>query len=330
MTPLDQAFIKAYHRGPGRPAIGHAPVGRTSVNRTSAERTPIARPSPGAASVAAVTVSPAHAIPVAHSHFPVAQRIVAAQPIVAGQPVSFASNSFAPAATFAAPLSTFTARAPIAPLDPAYQVPNFVWPAKIDELMHRAAAACSTCGAALLRHSLEQRKVLLVTAAMRGIGCSTVSLILARSAAMRGSRVAIIDLDVRRPRLADMLGITSPVSWDAGVGAGQPLAESLIESALERLTLMPLTNTVPSTTLPNLADAVNTLREHYDLVLCDAGPLDTDAAALDLAAIVSGASLDDGVIVRNADPASEPLSRRLAAMGVGRWQTVQNFAPQGH
>jgi Mrp family chromosome partitioning ATPase len=313
MTPLDQAFIKAYHRGPGRPAIGHAPVGRTSVNRTSAERTPTARPSTAAASVAAVTVSPAHAIPAAHSHFPVAQQVVAAQP------VGFAPNTFAPAATFAAPLSTFMSRAPIAPLDPAYQVPNFVWPAKVDELMHRAAAACSTCGAAMLRNSLEQRKVLLVTAAVRGIGCSTVSLILARSAAMRGSRVAIIDLDVRRPRLADMLGVTSPVSWDAGIGAGQPLAESLIESALERLTLMPLTNTVPSTTLPNLADAVNTLREHYDLVLCDAGP----------AALVSGAPLDDGVIVRNADPASEPLSRRLAALGVGRWQTVQNFAPQG-
>jgi Mrp family chromosome partitioning ATPase len=295
MTPLDQAFIKAYRRGIERPR--HE---RILAPRPASEPTSVA-----ATSVAAVTVSPAHPTPPAPARFPTLQH-----------------------AAPAAPLSSFTARPAYVPLEPAFQVPHFVWPTIVDELMSRAAAACSTCGAVLLARSLEQRKVLLVTSGIRGIGCSTVSLVLARSAAMRGSRVVLIDLDVRHPRLADMLGINSPVSWDAGIDAGQPLHESLIESALERLTLMPLIDGATCASTPNLAAAINILRDHYDLVVLDAGPLDNDAATIDLAALVLGSTLDDGVIVRDNDPSTTPLTRRLAALGISRWQTVENFVSQ--
>jgi Mrp family chromosome partitioning ATPase len=136
--------------------------------------------------------------------------------------------------------------------------------------------------------------------------------------------VASIDADVRQPLLAEMLGMQSPVSWDQSVSRKESLEETLIESALERLTLMPL---VPSglSMLPNMAEAIDSLRANYDLIVVDAGPLDDDAATVNLAAALRGSMIDDGVIVRDNEPEQASFTRRLAALGIARWELVENF-----
>jgi Mrp family chromosome partitioning ATPase len=317
MSALDQAFIKAFRRG--------------ADQRRRSDAAPVDWHNLQAGAPSSIAINQPHTIPPAHTRFTVATTVVEAVETPDLDEVQRAATARerAEAVASATPLphgrGSFRAGTAI---EPAFQVPHFVWPAMVDELMTHSAGACSRCGAVLVDRSAQQRKVVLVAASARGVGCSTVSLVLARAAAMRGARVAIIDADVRQPLLAELLGMHSPVSWDQSVSREEAIEESLIESVLERLTLMPL---VPSglSMLPNMAGAIEALRGDYDLIFVDAGPLDDDAAAVNLAAALRGATIDDGVIVRDNEPEQTSFTRRLAALGIARWELVENFLRSG-
>ncbi len=71
------------------------------------------------------------------------------------------------------------------------------------------------------------------------------------------------------------------------------------------------------------------MRQAYDLVLVDAGVLDSDAAATQLATLLGAGPIDDGLVVR--DVARTPITQveevghRLARLGIERWDLADNF-----
>ena len=64
------------------------------------------------------------------------------------------------------------------------------------------------------------------------------------------------------------------------------------------------------------------------LVLVDSGPLDSDAAAIDLATLLGDAPIDDALVVcthETKDTELRAVGKRLLAARLRRWDLAENF-----
>jgi len=228
---------------------------------------------------------------------------------------------------------TLPARPEQGGLHPAFETQRFVWPRNVEVLVAAAGSEFSDLAAELEARSHEGRKTFVVSGSHRGEGRTTLVLALARLAANRGLRTVVVDLDLHSPQAAELLGLRPEVGWDDVIADRLLLTDALIESLDDRLTLLPLRNGFanPRALAGNgfLRGALDTLREHFDIVLLDVGPLAEDADTIDLAAALGGCKLDDGLIVRDRRRATpkqvHDASRRMAALGVRHWDVVENF-----
>jgi len=129
--------------------------------------------------------------------------------------------------------------------------------------------------------------VVLVTSAAPAEGKSSVAVGLAEAAARTGRRACLVEADLRRPVLAERLGLDGPGL--AGVLGGVELESSLRSVATGGVEVAVL----PAGSLPRrpgellgserLAGLLDDLRERYDLVVVDSPPLPAAADAVVLA-----------------------------------------------
>ena len=123
-------------------------------------------------------------------------------------------------------------------------------------------------------------KVVLVTSSVSGEGKSFVSLNVASAFALLGKRVALVGLDIRKPRIADMLG---GVKSAPGVTAylSQPLT-TLADVTQHVQAVAGLDVLVGGTIPPNpselllnarMEQLIAELREAYDIVVLDSAPV---------------------------------------------------------
>ena len=87
----------------------------------------------------------------------------------------------------------------------------------------------------------------------------------------------LVDADSDRPRLAKRLGVQPQLGWDETDEDDGGLGRATVE-AVGGLAVLPLRESPPNgrKTLdwPRLADALDTLRDHYQMVLVDLGPME--------------------------------------------------------
>ncbi|MDP9348682.1 MAG: polysaccharide biosynthesis tyrosine autokinase [Gemmatimonadota bacterium] len=145
--------------------------------------------------------------------------------------------------------------------------------------------------------SSESSRVLAVTSASPGDGKSTVTLNLALSMAMHGSRVLLIDADTRRPTLHGYFGVpqepglTNLLDKAVSPGAATRAIPGAPES-LERLRFLPAgspqSNSSELLDSPAFADFIRTARERFDVVVIDTPPVLAVADASAIAELVDG------------------------------------------
>ena len=121
-------------------------------------------------------------------------------------------------------------------------------------------------------------KVVLVTSSVSGEGKSFVSLNLAAAFALLGKRVALVGMDIRKPKLAQMLNLKETPGVTAFLAQGETQIQELVQhSGVEGLDVM-VGGTVP----PNPAELLlgkrtqtlfDILREHYDIIVVDSAPI---------------------------------------------------------
>ncbi|TQM14796.1 polysaccharide biosynthesis tyrosine autokinase [Pseudonocardia kunmingensis] len=129
-------------------------------------------------------------------------------------------------------------------------------------------------------------KVLVVTSAMPSEGKTTTIVNLAIALASAGSRILLIEADLRRPKAADLLGLERTAGLTS-VLSGRAAAEQVIQpwggGMFDVLASGPLPPN-PSELLASrhMEEMLRELREHYDVILIDTPPLlpVTDAAAV--------------------------------------------------
>jgi capsular exopolysaccharide synthesis family protein len=141
-----------------------------------------------------------------------------------------------------------------------------------------AEAVRSVQIALYLSNVKDPPKAVLITSSMPGEGKTTLAISLAVSAASSGRKTIIVDLDLRRPRIAEAFGcrvgvglvehMAGEASLDEAIHAG-PYQLSLDFLPVMRLVANP-TDLLASQEMENLIDE---LRHRYDLVVLDSAPI---------------------------------------------------------
>jgi Mrp family chromosome partitioning ATPase len=236
-----------------------------------------------------------------------------------------------------APLSTFAPVQQQAAFRPALEVDHFSWPESCDTLLDRAQDSWSSF-ADMVGASIEDgHDCIALCSCHRGEGRTSVTLAAAKLLAERGLSIVVVDGDFDRPHLADHCGVAAQNGWGEVLDGELSLGESLIQAVEDGVTLMPwcgarMTATQRANTL-RIAATFSTLREHYDLILLDAGPLDGSETISAFAALAKAAAVDGAYMIYDARSTDgEMLTAtcdQLRSAGVHVQALIENFSTHG-
>jgi capsular exopolysaccharide synthesis family protein len=173
-------------------------------------------------------------------------------------------------------------------------------------------------------------KTLVITSALPDEGKSTSACNIALTLALNGSRVVLVEADLRKPRACDYLGLDSAVGLTNVLAGQHPLHDVLTRFRGGLLTVLPAGPIPPNPSellgSQQLAATVRMLADVFDYVVIDAAPLlpVTDAAVLAAAA--------DGtlVVVRYGRTTRDDLQNALQALESANARllgTIVNCAP---
>jgi Mrp family chromosome partitioning ATPase len=217
---------------------------------------------------------------------------------------------------------------------PAYEVDRFSWPDTCDALIAKIGPQADELAHELLAEAALGRKVIAVSGCAREEGETTLALVLARRLAIAGAKVAIVDANFAAPQLAARLGLVIGIGWETVLALPEKtsLWETMVESLDDRLTLVPLASRsrlqMTGEIAARLAASLSELREAFDIVLVDAGPVSTaEPHANWLSA--RGNGIDAAILLSDVRSAMaerlSAVSRRLLDANIAPLGVVENF-----
>jgi capsular exopolysaccharide synthesis family protein len=180
-----------------------------------------------------------------------------------------------------------------------------------------------------LYHMTKARdcRVIQITSPIHGEGKTTLAANLAISMAQSGQRVILIDADLRRPRLADLFGVSKEVGLTSVLSGDTDPGAAIQPSAVPGLSILgsgPLmSNPAEAVASPRLKQLLDSLRQQCDYVLIDTPPL----LAVTDAQVVARAV--DGVLLtlrnsRQSRPLAQSVREMLDASGANVLGVVVN------
>ncbi len=171
---------------------------------------------------------------------------------------------------------------------------------------------------------------ILVTSAIPGEGKSTVALNLAMVLAQSGSRVCLVEGDVRRPKVSSYLGVEGAVGLTDVLVGKYDLSTALLDWG-NGLTVLPAGTNPPDPgelfASARMTDLMNRLAAHYDYLICDTPPL---LAVADAA--IAARSFDGAILVtRHGHAQRSQVAKAIEALKTSETRligTVLNAVPR--
>ncbi len=185
---------------------------------------------------------------------------------------------------------------------PVFEVANFTWPELTDVLLDAAGAQFRAAASDLAEACRRHRKLVSVTAARRGEGCTIIALALAKALADQQQRVILVDAHFEAPGLADNLGLSVQVGLEDALTGEKPLVEALVESLEDRVVVLPLRQSATADwrlSIARLKSSLDELRRHCDVVLIDAGPVGDTSDRRRLLSWAAPCRVDRALVVRD-------------------------------
>lgn len=173
-------------------------------------------------------------------------------------------------------------------------------------------------------------KVFVVTSSLPAEGKTTTATNLAIALAEGGERVALIEADLRRPKVTEYLNLEGTVGLTTVLVGRISVQDAIQETVIPRLSVLSSGRTPPNPAellkSQAMGSVIKELRDEYDVVLIDAPPLlpVTDAALLSSQA--DGAIL----IVRYGSTTQDQVraaTERLQAVGARPIGAILNMTP---
>jgi Mrp family chromosome partitioning ATPase len=247
------------------------------------------------------------------------------------------STGNCPPSTFASPFASVSRKETPsrAGFKPAWQVDRFTWPRVCRRLMAKANDEFDRLADALMAANSRGQKVLAMAGCCRGEGATTLLLCAARRLAERGVKLILVDADLARPRIAKRLGVQPQVGWnETSEEEGTPLDHAIVQAASNGLTLStvhdpasPTGHTTGDWSL--LAQCLEKLKQHYEMVLVDLGPLENIKSIGDALNRTVAGKIDALLVVHNGRVTSAErlgqVEQELTASGVPLAGMIENF-----
>ncbi|RYE26050.1 MAG: polysaccharide biosynthesis tyrosine autokinase [Sphingobacteriales bacterium] len=133
----------------------------------------------------------------------------------------------------------------------------------------------------------ENEKTILVTSSMSGEGKSFVSVNIASTLALQGKKIVLLELDLRKPKISEGLGIQQTIGFSSYAIGKATLDDVIVPSGVhENFYVVPCGALPPNPaellTLPQVNKMFEALEDHFDYVIIDTAPvgLVTDAQLL--------------------------------------------------
>lgn len=215
---------------------------------------------------------------------------------------------------------------------PIWEVDQLQWPAILDTLFAPDREAFRGLMDQLVQRVHGGRNLLAVAGCLPGDGATTLALGIARAAARRGLRVAVIDANTESPHLARALQLQTEVGWEQALLGEKTLSETAVASLSEGVHVFPLAADCAEHYVPwedAVAEAFPLLATRHHLVVVDLGTIaaeeNTPANTNRLVSSNAGLALlvRDG---RQSGPARAVAARRqLAAAGLELIGVVENY-----
>jgi Mrp family chromosome partitioning ATPase len=212
------------------------------------------------------------------------------------------------------------------------EVDGYLWPKNVGKLAAPTQEAMEQLVENVLDRIDRKQKVIGWQGCRKGDGVSTLLLAVARRLAERGLKVAMVDADFHHPALARRLGLTPTAGWEEVAAGRLSLAEVVVESLRDNLSLAPWCasgdDSVTSAKASDPAAPLEELRRNYDAVLVDLGQGQTSSDHAELLAWVQS-RLDAVLVVHNTRevPAAElsQVCQGLSRAGTAELAVVENF-----
>ncbi|WP_174292215.1 GumC family protein [Sphingomonas bacterium] len=120
-------------------------------------------------------------------------------------------------------------------------------------------------------------RTIALTSALPNEGKTTAAIGLARVVAMGGAKVVLVDADMRRPSIANALGLRPAVGLQQVLEGEADLDEALVRDTDSPLTILPMLRSGPTGTTA-LSDGsfdalIEQLKHRFDVVIFDASPV---------------------------------------------------------
>jgi capsular exopolysaccharide synthesis family protein len=120
-------------------------------------------------------------------------------------------------------------------------------------------------------------KVVAVTSALPNEGKTTISMCLARVAAMSGQKVCVVDCDLRMQSINDVIDIETDVGILQVLAGEAPWRSAIVRDPNSDAHVLPVATAgfTPRDVFGSdaMAQLIADLREHYDLVVLDCAPI---------------------------------------------------------
>ncbi len=138
----------------------------------------------------------------------------------------------------------------------------------------------------------EESKIICVTSSLQSEGKSITATNLAISYAQTGSKVIIVDCDLRRPKLARLLQLNNSVGLSNLIMKPELRQKAIVASGIENLDVI-LSGDIPPNpsellSSQRMQDLLAALREEYDYIILDTPPINVVIDAVVLSPLCDG------------------------------------------
>jgi Mrp family chromosome partitioning ATPase len=233
-------------------------------------------------------------------------------------------------------LETPTAKPPVslptpATFAPIWEVDSFLWPEVVKRIAESQSDAFHQIGKQLRLANNDGLKVMAITSGERGVGRSTVAMHMARCAASRGLRVALIDGDTSCPSLIDQLRLDIEHGWQDCLFENVLLHEVAIHSINDGITLFPLSRVIShkevQANLHRMAKLIKRISTEFDMVFIDANRLNLEQR--NMVGVAQETIVDAAIVVVDTElSVKEKVDSAvsiLQGMGLSSIGLVENF-----